>query len=437
MFFYPHKKYLPTAVIVLLLTVFAQAAQAARQSPVWLDRISIIVNNEIITQSDLEARMRTARNNLRQRKIKLPSRAILKRQVTDVLIQEQLQLQYAKKLGIEVTGTQVDAAINDMARQNNLSRFQFLARAKRDKVDIAALKRDLRRQLIVRELVNRVVNRQIQVSEHEVDSFLADRTRQGVRQEFNLSHILISVAPGAPASARRTAAKKAKNIRKKIIAGAAFESLAIAHSKGPNALKGGALGWRKAGQLPDLFIAALKNKTRGAITAVLESPNGFHILRVNNSRGGLTMALVKQIRARHILLKPSAIQSIGQARATAKKLRKRIIAGEDFASLAKKYSNDAGSASQGGDLGWTSSGQLVGEIEKAMNKLKPGETSQPIQSRFGIHLLQVIEKRQKDMGKQRRRMGVRQQIHARKSEEKLQQWLLELRSQAYIEVVAN
>ncbi len=437
MYFRLNLKFPSTAFLAVVVLLTGITVQAARQSPTWLDRVSIIVNDDIITQSELEQRMRTARDNLRRRKIALPTRAILKRQVTDVLILEQLQLQYAKKLGVEITDTQVESAIDNMARQSKLSRSKFLTRARRDKVDIGALRRDVRRQLIVQELVNRVVNRQIQVSEHEIDDFLADRARQGVSQEFDLSHILVSVPPGAPASVRRTAAKKANGIRKNIIAGASFESLAIAHSKGPNALKGGALGWRKAGQLPNLFVNALRNKPKGSITQVLESPNGFHILRVNDSRGDGLKTLVNQTLVRHILLKPTAIQSLEQARATMVKLRLRIVAGEDFAELAKKYSNDTASAGQGGKLGWISPGQLAGEIEKTINALKPGAMSQPVQSRLGIHLVQVLERRNQDVGKKSRRMGVRQQIHARKADEKLQTWLQELRSQAYVEILSN
>lgn len=437
MYFRSKLKFSSAALLTVAMLFIGHTVQAARQSPTWLDQVSIIVNDDIIPRSELEQRMRTARDNLRQRKITLPPTAVLKRQVTDVLILEQLQLQYAKKLGVEIADTQVDSAIDNMARQNKLSRSRFLARAKRDKVDIGALRRDLRRQLIVRELVNRVVNRQIQVSEHEIDNFLADRARQGVSQEFNLSHILVSVPPGAPASARRAAARQANVIREKIVAGASFESLAITHSKGPNALKGGALGWRKAGQLPNLFVNALRKKSKGSITPVLESPNGFHILRVNDSRGDGLKTLVKQTLVRHILLKPTAIQSLEQARATMVKLRRRIVAGEDFAVLAKKYSNDTASAGQGGNLGWISPGQLVGEVERTMNALKPGAISQPIQSRFGIHLVQVVERRSQDVGNQRQRMAVRQQIHARKADEKLQTWLQELRSQAYVEVLSD
>lgn len=350
---------------------------------------------------------------------------------------EQLQLQQAKKFGIEITPAQVDAAINNVARQNGMSRSKFLAKIKRDKITVASLRNDLHRQLTIRQLISRAVNSQIQVSEHEIDDFLADRTRRGGIQEFNLSHIVIAVPPGASASARRDASRLAKDTRKKIIAGGSFESLAITHSKGPNALKGGALGWRKTGQLPNIFVGELQNKSTGYITSVLESPNGFHILRVNDKRGGTAKTLVRQTHVRHILLKPSAIQNLQQARATILKLRQRILAGEDFAELARKHSADSGSASQGGDLGWTSPGQLVSEIEKVTSTLKPGKISQPVQSRFGVHLVQVLERRNQDVGEQRQRLGVRQQIHGRKAEEKLQEWLQELRSQAYIEILTN
>jgi len=433
----PNLKRLWTALMAVSLLATGQTVQAARQSQVWLDRVSIIVNDEITTQSELEQRMQAARNNLRQRKIKLPPEAVLRRQVIDSLVLEQLQLQYAKKLGIDITDLQVDSAINNVARQNKLSRSEFLAKTRRDNVDIKALKQDFRRQLTIRELVRRAVERQIQVSENEVDNFLADSNRRGASQEFNLSHIIISVLPGALASARAAAAKKADGIRKKLVAGASFENLAITYSKGPNALKGGDLGWRQAGQLPDLFVNAITRKSKGSITPVLESPNGFHILRINGSRGGSTPTLIMQTRARHILIKPSTEQSPKQARATLIKLRKRIVAGEDFAAVAKKYSNDAGSASQGGDLGWVNPGQLVGEIERAMGALKPGEISQPVRSRFGIHLVQVIERRSQDVGEKRQRARVRQQIHSRKADEKLQTWLQELRSQAYVEVLSD
>ncbi|MFV1997786.1 MAG: peptidylprolyl isomerase [Acidiferrobacterales bacterium] len=437
MFLHPNLKHLWTTLFAASLLVASQTVQAARQSQVWLDRVSIIVNDEITTQSELEQRMQAARNNLRQRKIKLPPEAVLKRQLIDSLVLEQLQLQYAKKLGIDITDLQVDSAINNVARQNKLSRSEFLAKTRRNNVDLRALKQDIRRQLTIRELVRRAVERQIQVSESEIENFMADSNRRGASQEFNLSHIIISVLPGAPASARVAAAKKAESIRNKLVAGASFENLAITYSKGPNALKGGNLGWRQGGQLPDLFVDAISKISKGSITRVLESPNGFHILRINNSRGGSTPSMIKQTRARHILIKPSTIQSLKQSRATLVKLRRRIVAGENFAAVAKKYSNDTGSASQGGDLGWVSPGQLVGEIERAMNALKPGEISQPVQSRFGVHLVQVIGRRSKDVGKKRLRARARQQIHSRKADEKLQTWLQELRSQAYVEVLSD
>jgi len=430
-------KNLSVVVATSLLFVATAPGSAAPRSPQWLDRVAIIINDDIITQSELKQRMQATRNNLRKQKIAMPPATALRYQVTDALILDQLQLQQAKKIGIDVTSAQIDATINDVARQSRMSRANFLAKIKRDKISVASLRSDLRRQLTIRQLINRVINSQIQVSEHEIDGFLADRTRQGVSAEFNLSHIVISVPPGASASSRKKAARLATGIRKKIIAGHNFENLAITHSKGPDALKGGALGWRKAGQLPDIFISALKNKSKGFVTNVLESPNGFHILRINSKRGGTTKTLVKQTHARHILLKPSAILSLKQARTTLIKLRQRILAGEDFAKIARKYSTDSGSASQGGDLGWTSPGQMVGEIEKAMNALKPGGLSQPVQSRFGIHLVQVLGRRSQDVGNQRQRMGVRQQIHARKADEKLREWLQELRSQAYIEILPN
>ena len=268
-----------------------------------------------------------------------------------------------------------------------------------------------------------------------MENFLSEQYKRGANVKYDLSHILIAVGDSASSAERKQAAILANEIRQKLLAGESFEKLAITHSKGPNALKGGALGWREAGRLPDSFIKALNSVSVGEVTAVLEGTNGYHILRLNNKSGGTTGAVVKQTQVRHILLKPSEIQTIDQATKKLKHLRERILAGEKFEVLARAHSEDPGSGSQGGSLGWMSPGQLVGEFEKAMARLKPGEISQPVRTRFGVHLIQVTDRRSKDVGGERQRLTARQQIHARKAEEKLQSWLRELRDQAYVEII--
>lgn len=399
-----------------------------------LDRVLVVVDDSIITLNEVEARMRQARINLQRRNIAMPPDAVIRRQVMDAMILEQIQLDLAKRRGIQATEPEVDRALANIARQNQMTLPAFLAKVKKDGISADALRGDVRKQLIRSKLVDNEINRQIQVSEGEVDNFLQQQNKRGADRKYDLSHIVVAVGESASSAERKQAAELAKQIREKLLAGESFEKLAITYSKGPNALKGGALGWREVGSLPDVFIKALEPLAAGAITPVIESTNGYHILRLNDKSGGSADAVVTQARVRHILLKPSEIQTIEQATSKLKRLRQRIVAGEKFEELARAYSEDS-SASRGGDLGWMSPGQLVGEFERAMAQLKPGEVSQPVQTRFGVHLIQVVNRRSKDVGDERQRLAARQQIHARKAEERLQQWLRELRDQAYVEVI--
>jgi peptidyl-prolyl cis-trans isomerase SurA len=416
----------------------AAALAASKPVPVVpLDRIMVVVENSAIMQSEVEARMRSARRNLVQRKIALPPNEILERQVIEAMVLEQLQVDTAKRRGIQVSEAEVTQAMESVARQNGMSLPAFLAKVKKDGVSKNQLRKDIRRQLLIRQLVDREINREIQVSESEVDNFLSEQGQRGADQDFNLSHILIAVGESAPSTERKQARELANQIREKLLAGESFEKMAISYSKGPNALKGGGLGWREAGRLPDVFVKALESIRPGEITPVLESANGYHLLRLNGKRGGKASGVVTQTNVRHILLKPSEVQTIESATAKLNRLRERALAGEKFDALARTYSEDTGSASQGGSLGWMSPGQLVSEFEKAMDQLKPGEISKPVQTRFGVHLIQVVGRRTQDLSDQRQRLSAKQQIHARKSEERLQQWQRELRDQAYVEIIPD
>ena len=364
----------------------------------------------------------------------MPPDEVIRHQVIDGMILEQLQLDLAKKRGIEVSDSEIDAALQNVARQNGMSLSSFLAKVKKDGTSADRLRDDIRRQLTMQKLVDIEVNRQIQVSESEVDTFLGDENRRGKDVDYNLSHILIPVGESASSAERKKALQQATQVREKLLAGEPFEKLAVTYSKGPNALKGGALGWRESGRLPEVFVRALESIRPGEVTQVLESANGYHLLRLNAKRGGGASGIVTQTQVRHILLKPSANRDIAAATAELKRIRDRALAGEKFEDLARKYSEDS-SAKEGGNLGWMTPGQLVGEFEDAMNQLKPGEISQPVQTRFGVHLIQVVERRTKDIGDQQQRLNARQQIHQRKAEERMQQWLRELRDQAYVEII--
>jgi peptidyl-prolyl cis-trans isomerase SurA len=406
--------------------------------PTLLDRVLVVVNDDAITESELAARIAAVKRQLAARRIKLPPENVLRQQVMDSMIMERIELDKAKKLGIQVTDAQLDDAIDNLAQRNHMSVANFYRHAERDHIDRKTLREDIRKQIIIAHLVQREVRDKVTVSEHEVDAFLEDQKKHGGGgEEFNLSHILIPVPEAADSDTRQRARALAREIRAKVKQGGSFEQYALHYSKGPNALQGGALGWRKAGQLPGVLLTAVRALKPGQVSRVIAGSNGYHLLRLNARRGGKLDTKVTQTHVRHILIRPSAIRSPAQAKQLAQLLRARILAGESFANIARADSDDAASGSHGGDLGWVTPGQMVPEFEEAMNKLKPGQISQPVHSRYGYHLIEVLARRQKDIGEERQRLSARQQIAERKNEERLQEWQRDLRAEAYVEVLAS
>jgi peptidyl-prolyl cis-trans isomerase SurA len=250
---------------------------------------------------------------------------------------------------------------------------------------------------------------------------------------YQLSHILIGIPETASPEAIQAARKRAEDVHRQLAGGANFEQTAVSQSQGADALKGGNLGWKKAGELPELFLTALKNMSVGGVSEILRSPNGFHILKLNNKRGDSQAEAVTQTHVRHILLRPSEILSLEEARHKLLGLRERIENGDDFAALARAHSDDTGSTANGGDLGWANPGQMVPEFEKAMNALKPDQLSQPVTTSFGLHLIQVLDRRSHDVTQERVFAAARQQIHARKADERYEQWARQLRNEAFVE----
>lgn len=420
---------------VLMVPLFAGAAPAAR-AIAEIDRILAVVNDDVITETELVARLTQTKRQLAAEKIKLPADDVLRRQLLERMVVERLQLQLAERAGIRVTDSDVERAVEGVARQNKMELAEFRKMMLREGIDPKAHADEIRTQLVLRQLAEREVNSRVAVSESEIELFLSANP-QGGDTEFNLSHIFLPLPESASPETIQAARKRAEDILTRLRGGANFEELAVSFSQGEGAMSGGAIGWRKAGQLPDLFVSALNGLAPGGVSDALRGPNGFHILKLNNRRGEAGETNVTQTRARHILLRRSEIQSLDEARAKLLGLRERIVQGDDFAMLARAHSEDSGSAASGGDLGWTNPGQLVPEFEKAMNALKPGEVSQPVRSPFGLHLIQVLERRTQDMSSERMQGIARQQIHARKATERYEQWLRQLRDEAYIEYLVD
>ncbi|GAB4507360.1 MAG: peptidylprolyl isomerase [Sulfuricaulis sp.] len=422
------------ALSALILSLPFVSAAAPQRALIDIDRIVVVVNDDVITDSELNQRLRETKKQLVLEKISAPPDAALKKQLLERLVLERLQLQLAAQSGIRISESDVDRAFETVAQRNKLNAEEFRKALSQKGMDISAYRNQLRDQLAIQQLLEREINNRITVTDNEVDNFLENpQSRAGMDVSYQLSHILIGIPESASPEAIQTARKRAEDVHRQLAGGGDFEQTAVSQSQGADALKGGNLGWKKAGELPELFLGALKNVAIGGISDILRSPNGFHILKLNNKRGDGQAEAVTQTRVRHILLKPNEILSSEDARNKLLALRERIENNEDFAALARAHSEDPGSAANGGDLGWTNPGQMVPEFEKAMNALKPNQLSEPVRSPFGLHLIQVLERRSHDVTQERTLAAARQQIHARKADERYEQWARQLRNEAFVE----
>ncbi|MFQ5488475.1 MAG: peptidylprolyl isomerase, partial [Gammaproteobacteria bacterium] len=327
----------------------------------------------------------------------------------------------------------LNKTIGNIAAQNKLTLSQFRDVLEKDGFSFTRFREEMRQEIIIRRLLQRQVESRISVTEQEVDNFLVNQKTQGkAHDEYHLGHILIALPEAASPAEIRQARERAQKILEELRRGRDFSETAIAVSDGQQALKGGDLSWRQAGELPTLFVDVVRDMKVGDVSDLIRSPSGFHIIKLLEHRSG-QRHLVTQSHARHILIRPDGLTSEEQALETAHELRRRILAGEDFAQLAREYSDDKASAVDGGDLGWVSPGQMVSEFEQALAKLEPGLISEPVKSGFGWHLIQVLERRQHDDTDEFTRNQARKQIFQRKAEEAQSNWLRRLRDEAYVE----
>jgi len=423
-------------ILMALWCTLAAPALAQRVQPV--DRIVAIVDKDVVTMTELQARVAAAERELRRQGTALPDRKVLEQQVLEQLILQKAQLRLAKNTGIQIDDVQLDRAIARIAESNKLSVPEFRRRLEADGIAYEPFREEVREQILLARVREREVDNKIQVSESEIDLFLEEnKVTTTERTEYEVAHILVRVPEQANPEQVAAARARVDEVRAEAVGGADFAKLAASYSDGPNALKGGALGWRSAERLPGLFATALKDMKPGEVSAVLRSPAGFHLLKLVDRRdaGGVVGApQVIQTHARHILIKTNEAVSENDARRRLLDLRERITrGGADFAELARLHSEDA-SAARGGDLGWLYPGDTVPDFERAMDALKPGELSQPVQTPFGWHLIEVLDRRKADMSADRLRLRARQVLRERKSEEAYQEWLRQLRDQTYVEL---
>jgi peptidyl-prolyl cis-trans isomerase SurA len=423
------------AVLVVLALLNAPLVAPAQQKPppiIVLDRIAAVVNDEVITRNELEERLRFAMRQLREQGTPPPPRETLEKQLLERMVSDRVQLQFAKETGLRVDDVELDRAIGRIAQDNKLSPQQLRQVLQKDGIPFNKFREDIRSEIIMTRLREREVDTKIVVTESEIDNFLALQQRADVEDDYNVSHILVVVPENASPEQIQTRRARAEEAYAQLKKGADFRQVAAAFSDAPDALQGGNMGWRQSSRLPTIFTEALKPLRGGELSPILRSANGFHILRLNDRRGGGAPVIVQQTHARHILLKTNELVSENEARSRLLALKERLDNKADFAALARAHSEDA-SATKGGDLGWLLPGDTVPEFERAMTLLKPGEVSPPVQTPFGWHLIQVLERRSEDMSKERQRLAARQALRARKSDEAYQEWVRQLRDRAYIE----
>ena len=404
-----------------------------QQQVAVIDSVVAVVNDDVITRYELDDRLRTVVRQLQKQGTPLPASGVLERQLLERMINDMLQMQFASESGVRVDDTQLDQAIMRIAQQNNFpSLAEFRARLEEDGIDFKKFREEIRSEIISTRLREREVESKLVISDTEVDNYLANKARiGGAEEEFRLAHILVVVPEQASAEKIQAARERAELALSQLKGGADFAQVAAGSSDAKDALKGGDLGWRSSDSIPSLFMNELHNLQPGQTTAVLRSPSGFHLLKLVEKRSSRAAVVITQTRARHILIKTSEIVAESEAKSRLMEIRKRIEDGADFAEQAKRYSQD-GSAQQGGDLDWLSPGQIVPEFEEAMNKLQPDKIG-AVQTQFGWHLIQVLERRSADISEQQRRQQARMAIGTFKSDEQYQDWLRQLRDRAFIE----
>jgi peptidyl-prolyl cis-trans isomerase SurA len=420
-------------LICCLGSLLAQPVSAAPDDPIEADRIVAVVGDEVVTYFDLRTRLEAALKQLQKQGTPLPPQDVLERQMLERLIMERVQLQYARDSGMKVDDNQLEQAIGRIAAGNNMTQTQFRAALEKDGVQYAQFREEIRSEMVTVRLREREVDSKLIISDGEIDNYLANQTASGGSgEEYQLAHTLLRAPESASPEQLQKLRMRGEQALKRAQAGENFAQLTAAFSDAPDALKGGDLGWRALDRLPSLYAEVAGRLQAGQVSELLRSSAGFHIVKLLNKRGGSAPASVQQTHPRHILIRINEVVSEADARRKLETIRERIVNGVDFAEQARLNSQD-GSAPKGGDLGWLNPGDTVPEFERAMDALKINELSPVVQSPFGMHLIQVIERRERDVSAERQRGVARQALRERKLDEAYQDWLRQLRDRAYVE----
>ncbi len=419
--------------LLIFLTAICISAPSVAQLQL-LDKVAAVVNDDVIMASELQEQVAIIYQRISASGTQPPPQEVLIPQVLEKLIQDRLQLSMGLRAGVKISDAELNQAMTRLAQQQNLSLDEFLAIAAREGLNPAALKAQMKDEMIIARVQQGQVQRRFTVTDQDIDNFLKSEEGKFLSSpDVNVGHILLPVSSGADKETVQQVLDKVENLRQQANNGTDFRQLAIAHSTGQNALQGGDIGWRKSAQLPSIFATVLAELQPGDISAPIRSDAGFHLLKLYDRRGN-TEELIQQSMVRHILIKPNEIRSEEDARIMLLDLRARIAAGEDFADLARQFSEDSGSALNGGSVGWSVPGQFVPQFEQAIQEAQINVIGEPFRTQFGWHLLQVTERRHQDFSTEIMRNQAQNVLRQRKFEEELPIWLQEIRDEAFIDI---
>jgi peptidyl-prolyl cis-trans isomerase SurA len=399
-----------------------------------LDRIAAVVNDGLVLKSELDSQIDSVTKRLTDQKVALPSPSVLKQQVLERLILQEIQGQRAKKIGLNISDEQLNGTLQDVAARNKIPFDQLPTALEAQGIQYKQYREAMRKELTLSTLRERDVIAHIIITPREIDQFLARQDNAAANDEFNVSHILLSLPSAATPQQLEEISHKAGDLAARAGKGEDFGQLAIANSNGQTALDGGQLGWRKGNQLPQFILELVTKLKPGDVSAPVRTPSGFHIVKLNERRGGDAKVIINQIHVRHILMKTNELDDNETVRQKLSKLRERIMKGEAFAGIASTTSEDPGSAPDGGDLGWTGPGAFVPEFDKAIADLKENEISEPFKTRYGWHIAQVLGTRTYDNTSDVRRQRAFAAIRESKADEETELWLRRLRDEAFVEL---
>jgi peptidyl-prolyl cis-trans isomerase SurA len=399
-----------------------------------LDRIAAVVNDGVVLKSELDEQVATVVQRIEQQNKEVPPLSVLRQQILDRLVLQEIQWQRASRVGVKVSDEMVNEALQDLATRNKITLSQLPEALESQGLNYAAYRESLRREIALSILRQRDVISHIVVTPHEIDQYLAREAKRGENVEYNVSHILLSLPLGATPGEIDKVTERAREIHDRAVKGEDFSQLAITYSNSQTALDGGQLGWKKAAQLPSFLADLITSMQPGAVSEPLRTPSGFHIVRLNERRGATDQVMVNQAHVRHILIKPNELQDDQTVRQKLTDLRANILAGDDFAAIATATSEDPGSASEGGDLGWTGPGSFVPDFERVVSALKDNEISEPFHTQYGWHIVQVLGRRVHDNTKEQQEQLAFAALRDSKVEEETEIWLRRLKDEAYIEL---